>query len=67
MSAWHWLKEEIECRLGEAEAESLWREYWRRYALDAHERRAKAHLERWQQRRYEPSRRWLLDNGYEVE
>lgn len=41
MSAWHWLKAELTRRLGEEAAAELWREYWRRYALDQEAARLK--------------------------
>jgi hypothetical protein len=46
MTAWQWLRAEIERRLGPEGAAELWREYWERYALDQAQKRISSIRER---------------------
>lgn len=41
MTAWQWLREEIERRLGPEGAAELWRGYWERHAIDEARRKAR--------------------------
>lgn len=66
MSAWDWLKDELRRRLGEHEAEALWREYWRRHALDREAAQLKQQLRRARTGNTR-ARQWLIERGYRDE
>jgi len=53
MTAWEWLKEELARRLGDAAAEEVWAEYWRRNAFDNERRKVQRQQARiqWNRRR----------------
>ena len=66
MSAWDWLKDELQQRIGNEAAAALWAEYRARARLDLeaaaardHQRRARGGSAR--------AKQWLIERGYTPE
>lgn len=63
MSAWDWLIDELERRLGKEAAAELWAEYRARARLDLEEAQLKEQLRR-ARMGSQRARRWLVERGY---